>query len=524
MFFIKNLFNKRAIKDISSEKETDFYSSQLEDYIAKVRNGYLRYWPWIFCVFSEQSDEHKLKAANVLNEILRDFSCDDIYKIEHQMRQNTSMEWHVDWHLLRIEDFIINKMSDDEKRAVLVFASFNPNGYIREQAIKALAKYTDILPFTFLRCNDWVSQIRETALDLIPQILLHASDDEVINALPMMEKLKRSERCGYNDILSAMINIFQMNDNLIKKGLLSRDVRARRFCISILKDLGKIDSEYLMNYIVYEKDPFLRRTVFKLLENENIEMLEISHYFLKDKYPPNRILALKYLYDNSMNHAFDVSVNMLMDKNAQVRELAKSIVLKCEKQFDIRQYYLDKLYSNTAISLYELGEVGLREDCSLIESFLSDSTDSIVRVAIISLMRLDSEKYIFKITDMLEAKHAGIVKTAALLLKKNRSYNCERIFEIQSRSKDENTKIKCATLLFLGNKWKVLIYTLMLLDSGHEKLESLCQAQIIKWIVTYNRTSAILLDNDKQTIVELLDKKAKFLKPDALKQILLVLK
>jgi hypothetical protein len=83
------------------KKKTNFYSSNLNDSIAQIRKGDIRYLPWIFCVFSENSDKHKLIAARTLNELINNCSVDDIYKIDKQMRDTASMEWSVNWRSLK---------------------------------------------------------------------------------------------------------------------------------------------------------------------------------------------------------------------------------------------------------------------------------------------------------------------------------------------------------------------------------------------------------------------------------------
>lgn len=319
-------------------KKTDFYSSNLNAYIAQASEGALHNLPLIFCVFAENSDNHKVAAANFLCEFLNKLSFDDIYRIDKQMRQTTSMEWSINWKELNVESFVTKHMSEDEKRAVFVFASFHPNGYIREQAVYALGKYKDALPFILLRCNDWVCQVRQAAFNVFTQILAYSSEEEIVYALPLMEKLRRSTRCGYDTILPAVVNLFRINGQLIKRGLNSTDIRARKFCISIINHLDKIDNDYLMDYIFHEKDPFLRKTVFQILLKTNAdstEILELSKCFLKDKYPPNRILALQYLIDNHSNSLFDIAKLMLMDKNAQVRAFSRNIISQGYTKVDI---------------------------------------------------------------------------------------------------------------------------------------------------------------------------------------------
>lgn len=501
-----------------------FYSLNLDDFADKVRGGQLEYLPHIVCVFGESSDYHKYIAAKVLNEILKGLSWDEIYKTDKLMRERTSMEWYIDWYRLRIEDLLTADMSENERRTVLIFASFNPNGYIREQAVKELGKYKDTLPFILLRCNDWVYEVCQAALNLALEKLPYAKEEEIIHLLPVMEKLKRSEGDGYHNIFPAILDVFQNNRNLFRKGLCSKDVRARRFCLSLIRNLDQTDYNYLMDYLPQEKEPFLRKIIFQILADNGEDPLESARHFLKDKYPQNRMMALQYLDKHKNDYALPAAITMLVDKNARVRGLARSIVLKYEETFDIRQYYLDHMHSDTAVCLYGLGETGTREDCSLIENFLLSDEVSVCRAAMTALMQLNPEKYLSRITDLLEADQPGTVKTAAQLLEKHKYYDCNRIFQILNHAACENSKIKCAQLLFQSSKWKSLFYTLILLGSSYEKLETLCQMQIKRWIMSYNKSFSILSEEDKGRIYKLMEEKAKFLSPETVNHILFLLK
>ena len=146
-------------------KKQNFFSSSLDSHIQDFYAGDLRALAKFLC-FSENISTQKLKASQVLNEALISSSFDDICKIDIQMRETTSMEWNIDWKTLKIENFITKQMSKDEQRAVLIFSSFNPNGYIREQALKLLVFYEETLPYLVLRLNDWVYNVRQTALTM----------------------------------------------------------------------------------------------------------------------------------------------------------------------------------------------------------------------------------------------------------------------------------------------------------------------------------------------------------------------
>lgn len=505
-------------------QKRDFYSAHLESYIENLQKGDLGYIPQIFCVFAENSVSHKLRAAKALNKILKSFSCDDICRVDLRMRETTSIERYIDWRSLSIKKFIMKQMSEDEQRAVLVFASFNPNGYIREHAVELLVSYEKTLPFILLRLNDWVYPVRQAALTGLSKKIEGSSDEDVIEALPFIEKLRKSKRCQYDTINSMIMEKLNSQNTIIKNGLMSEDIRTRRFCVSVLPHLEKVDNTMLLTHLKSEKDPFLRRMVFQSLLNSNIDIEKLSEKMLTDKYPPNRILALQSLNNEKSPLAFDAAGTMLLDKNTQVRTLARNIILEKDSGIDFHLFYIDNLEAKTPVSLYGLGETGISKDCRLIVHFLTDNRISVIRAAMTALMRLDPETFLPRIITMLSSEHDGIVKTAALLIKKCSGYGFEEILEILKNTKSENAKIQCALLLFIAPKWKSLIYILILIGSDYKKLDDLCQMQIVRWIFTYNRSYAVLSEAERQTIRTLVNAKKGFLTLQIEKQLLFLVK
>ena len=91
------------------DKKVGAYSSNLEYYITKVKSGSLAYIPYIFNVFYENSNKHKILATNFLSEILKTLSLNDIYIIDKEMRKIKYIQpINTD-----INKLITNKMSDN---------------------------------------------------------------------------------------------------------------------------------------------------------------------------------------------------------------------------------------------------------------------------------------------------------------------------------------------------------------------------------------------------------------------------
>ena len=495
------------------------YGDYLAVYIGHVQAGELAFVPWVYCALAQGTDRQKAAAAQALAEVLTGLNAYGLVAMDLRMRETTSIEWSIDWRALRLEDLFARNLSPEACRAVLVFSTFHPNGYIREQAVAALGTDSQALPAVLLRCNDWVAQVRQAALESLTHLLDIANGAEIAAALPILEKLRRSSRCQIDNILPLFFQAFQRDPDLPPLGLENEDVRARRLCISLLPDLGTVDLPYLTEGVKKEPDPFLRKLLYQTLLDLGADGMELSRRFLGDKYPPNRVLALEYLAEHGAEDLFRQAVVLLMDKSGRVRAAAGEVVVQTDKEFPLRQFYLDRLSVRPAVAILGLGETGNPEDCQVIGNFLTHPQPAVVRAAMTALMGLDPERWTGAVTEQLATDQPGVVKTAALLLSKHRDFDQDRVFAILQASQVENTRLKCAVLLFRTGKWDRLTYALTLLGGGYEKLDQACRLELVAWIHTYNRSYTPLGEEQRRRILALLDEKRAYLHPAVVNQL-----
>lgn len=73
------------------------------------------------------------------------------------------MEWSINWRKLCIQKAFTSAMCAGERWAVLIFASFNSNGFIREQAVRMMAEYAGTLYISFCVKMMGFMQVRQAA-------------------------------------------------------------------------------------------------------------------------------------------------------------------------------------------------------------------------------------------------------------------------------------------------------------------------------------------------------------------------
>jgi len=482
-------------------KNQGWFGRQLDENIMALNNGDFSKIPWVFCVFAESHSLSKVSASIALRDTLSKLQFNDIIRIDEQMRQTTSMEWSINWRKLQVENFLTPAMSINDRRAVIVFASFNPNGFIREQAVRMMAEYSGTLPYIILRQNDWVIQVRQAAIKAFSERLQKLSAGEILCALPFVEKLRWSNRSSHEEYIKSFFDKLtcpERKEDLFQ-GLQSENVRTRKICVQALLNLTCPDFEQVLWTLKREPDPFMRKIIYEKLCLLGQDMIEYSHILLHDRYPANRMLALQYLYGVNKHGALPLAKEMLLDKSAIVRELSRKIVQEYDPKFNISLFYLEHIENDTVAAILGLGETGQKTDADIAEKYLGDPRVAVVRATIITLMRLDSKRFLPRIIEMLSDSRIGVVKTAQHLIMKYGVADYTRIQEIFFNTKYNHVKIKCANILFSAPKWQSLIYMLEALACEMEDVQKLTIQAINDWLVKFNKSFAEATSQQKET-------------------------
>jgi hypothetical protein len=243
-----------------------WFGSKLNDYGSALESGDYSAIPWVFCVFAENHAAAKNKAAELLCNVLEKLTFDELIRIDEQMRQSTSMEWSIDWRNCSITSFLTPEMGEAERRAVIIFASFSPNGFIRERAVRLMKDYSGTLPFAILRQNDWVSQVRSAAEETADYRSARLSNGELIATLPFADKLSRSGRSqSGNTYVNRIYTVLISHENELIAGLSAANIRTRRICANALFNFDNPRYDLAFDRLRKETDPFLRAGIFKRL-------------------------------------------------------------------------------------------------------------------------------------------------------------------------------------------------------------------------------------------------------------------
>lgn len=504
-----------------------FFGERLTEYELELKSGENCAAARIFCIFTENHNDSKTLAAKILRDFLDNISPDRNIRLDEQMRETSSMEWSINWRNYSIDDFFTKNMNESERRAVIIFASFNPNGFIREQAVKIMKNYDCTLPYAVLRRNDWVKQVREAAAEAIEHRLNNLSDGELIAALPFADKLSRSKRALDSETTAerifAALNESE-NEAALFAGLRDTSLRTRRICTYALFNSKTPNIELALKRLQYETEPFLRGIIFKCLVSCNQDMSTALDTFLADKFPLNKIMAFQYICEKEPQRAYGIAEKLLLDRNATVRENARYYYKTNNLSFDYRSFYICHMQDCIIPSIYGLGETGVKEDTAILKVYISDEKSSVVCATMTALMRLDETIYAPLITELLTDCRLGVVKTACSLIIKSGIKDYDRLLEIFNSSPYENTKRKCFSILLTASKWCRLEFILIVLECSDGELAKSAKTALDSWIISYNHLFAEATTAQTAELLTKVDKVANKLPTSTVKQLKFLLR
>ncbi len=475
----------------------DRYSKEYIEDMLNVTDGFeLSRIPSIFTFLLTSNDDLKIRTAKVLYQYVISLNILELSKLDNLFRERTSLDWSYDWRNESPENLLLPDMTEEEKLIILGICSFHPNGYFREKAINLLNLNSSgkELPYLLIRCNDWVTEVRETAKEYVLIRLTNKYVNHIVSNLPLIFKLKNTKRHDIS-VFEKVVQILSQKESLpfLEEGTKSNFSKIRYFCYQMIIYSNLVTKEILLNYFKLEKEPHPRLLLFNEIIGD-ISVNEFNEYYpdlKKDKFPMIRAKVLEKYYSFFPGESVFELESALLDKSGTIRSIAR-FLLKKQNITDFTSFYIRMINSNQFLrgALMGLGEVGKKEHVDLIVPFLGNSSVSIVKAAIYALLLLDGESQKVEFIGMLDHKHEGVSNAARKSLRKV-YYNDmkEQLFRLYKESKYEHTKYNIALLLCSLPKWDAINYIIeFYVNTTETEISSLGKTNFVKWIENFNRT------------------------------------
>jgi hypothetical protein len=142
---------------------------------------------------------------------------------------------------------------------------------------------------------------------------------------------------------------------------------------------------------------------------------------------------------------------------------------------------------------------------------MNEQNIRLVRAVMVSLSRLNYEKYREFFIDKLKDERAGISKQAKKILSERiDSSDGELIYKINKEAVYRHVLINTVSLLFNLSKWDNIRYILEFQSSDDEKMRSLAEYNFMKWEVAFNKSFNKPTKRQKELINEAIEKYSNF--------------
>lgn len=508
-------------------------------------------------------------AAGILAEYLARLEWERWFCLLEHFSDCTGMQWDADRSRVTVDGLLTPRMGAAERMAVLTLASVHPNGFLREQAVRALAvlppsdqepprqkvsspkregdgfQTFSPLGLLYLRTQDWVLAVRAAALEAFTGRLPSATDEELVELLFLVWTLRRrTPREALTAAREAFLAELRTEERfpVLLGGLCHPCRGVREMSIRLLTGegggtgltVGSPAFEALCTH--RDPEPYLRRLIFvRLCEAEGdawASLLPVCRRMLTDKNPANRVAALNRLSGYAPGEAYMAAEPFLTDASEVARRCGRTVRERCAPadgtpspgRADFAGNYR-RLLTGTPIEtvtpgmILGLSEVGEAADGIHILPFVAkECRPKQTKAALTALMRLDVETYVPLVTACLNDPRPGVVRTASELLAGYPGTDYAQVLEIfraactdtDGRHARELTQIRrrCLSLLSHAGKWSALEYILSALTVGEPAVT--CQALTLldHWIRRMNSSFAVPGRGQAERIGGLIDRHA----------------
>ncbi|MBL0320397.1 MAG: hypothetical protein IPP74_14075 [Alphaproteobacteria bacterium] len=364
-------------------------------------------------------------------------------------------------------------------------ASFNHNGYIREEALHYLQNFPvrEAIPYILLRLNDWVVQVRHKANAVLAQILPLISVTDLIKYYDTIERLEKTKHAQLTDIHSKILN--QLQDSHNKKALLdimkNMSFKERFFCWKALS-IEMPNDDQLLNIAIADPAPEIRQWVIgHLLTNpdfrKRIKIL-ISDKAIRVRY--SAIVAIPSEDFEKFRECYEAAI---FDTSKSIRDYARFILRSHGYDHFINQYrnQLSLLPEKLNIgAIAGLTETGVQEDIPKMKGFFGSNNPRIRALALSGLCRLKIQDIDLLLLSGLQDSNAKVRNTAVSILSSGYSHLRQELEDVLESGTPKSQKSALKVLIQYG-ALESLKNILVALRKPSEEVRALAWQLLVSW-------------------------------------------
>lgn len=491
---------------ISKHKETDIFNkinlfSEIQETL-----------PFLPLVFNKNKKLARIIAEKI-HELLAGLSIKELEKLDEKMRKTTYTK---NFFSQTIFNFFNKKMvSQDISNSILILLCMHPSGYIRKLALELLSgDYPELnIPILIIRANDWVPEIRDTAILILKTFFNKDNLHFFCISLNLIGKLYNKER---ND-QSIIIN--EMENYLIKKGyqellstILTSSTPTNRIALNIAsKNIAQITE--LIEVATKSDDIKIKLESLRLAKEYMFgsALWNTLNNLLSDKSVIVRRKCIYILMEKFSTNINETLIELLFDKFYSIRELAR-FYLKHMGIDKIKNLYSEALTSGKRpihICIMGIAEIGTQADFKFVENYSANPCLKIKMAYLYSVFKLKPDNKQALLLEQLPSTKKNILKLIYDQLTDDSSeFNLAEIENKFCHSDDVYCKFLLIKIKIASenDRWKQIKYIIeTLLNNHNEKITTFLKQKVSHWI-RQNCPNKVFIKIKKETIHSLIIK------------------
>jgi HEAT repeat protein len=458
-------------------------------------------------------------VAHAIADLVREATPVQLSWLDERLRPGSYAYYPGPWHKLAPAAVLRLAQSANLDPAVVGLLASHPNGFVRAAALEVLAQHTggQEIPFLALRANDWVDPVAARAGELLIGRLRPDNRHAVVNALPFIVRVLEQHRRDHIGIERALKSVLLSDggEDALARGR-QFDTSVRRKMYELLTAGGTVFTRRFLNAALKDPDAVIRaralRSIATDLDHEDRASI-LERFLRDDRVPAVRRLTLTLLSEHMPERILGVFPEVLLDRAASVRGLARFVASTHQLALIPRAVYVQTLVASPpgqlAAAIDGLGETGSRADADLILPFVSGNKPRIRRSALRALAKLDAERAISAAIAAL-ADDASSVRSAAVGVLAIHAHRVD--FDIVSRRvrslSDPKARGNLLRVFLEAPKWEAPVFLLETLTDPDDGVRTLAVRLVERWIEDFNRNQTQPTAKQLQRIGALLDSAA----------------
>lgn len=343
--------------------------------------------------------------------------------------------------------------SDDRSIDLLILASFNHDGFVRERAVLELGRTDNpkaILPLTY-RLGDWVEQVRDASATAISAFKTAKHLGAFLESIADLERMIKVERVNLGPIYKSLIHYLILeNREQVRTDFRSHTEKTRQAIakhISRSWDISEVDLDLLLS----DRNPYVRSIA---LDHFNKLSPVQQRNLLKDRYYGVRLKALRNLTEQK--DFLDLLIPSLVDVSSSIRQFARYHLRERISHFS--DVYVENIERGVQldVSLTGLGEVGTNGHAWVVEAYIDHSNTKVRKSALKSFIHLDPIGARDKVLSYLDDPDHGLRKMARSFFERRASLEVIQRFREIFAVGDIVRKLEVLNFYGRVGRWNVL--------------------------------------------------------------------